>query len=494
MVFSKKKRYVPLLSLILSSLLAMTIPMTATAAAVSNFNSDFKYREFFSKYEYTVSSGGSGSATITGDDKNVISLTATGTGSGGCATGSDTIVTLTAKEAISITCTMKDITSCDMTADTSGSKTFDLAAGGTVSFTLHSGNSTQKSGTVTFSNVEASATKVPNDCAFYSNGSDSYAYLDEAIAAAQGGNDKTIVVTKNGTVYHSSYEKKDSNNGNYTKSFTIPDGITLLVPYDSGGTVVRDSPTTVGDDGLFDGLTGAKDEPHTAPYAYRTLTLAEDTELTINGSMSIAGKIYASDGGEIAGVPNGPVGFVNMNADSEIIVNGNLYVWGYITGSGSVTANSGSKVYENFQLAGWRGGQVTSGAENEVFPESQYYIQNIEVPLTLCAGATEIATTAVSLTGFTPVNNVNFIGPSNCMFTLSDGSITKDYIESTDRLKVDLNNATVTVSAITLESVDIGKTLKSEDYILPLTHNMTITLHSSNVICNQNLSLLPVLC
>ena len=80
-----------------------------------------------------------------------------------------------------------------------------------------------------------------------------------------------------------------------------------------------------------------------------------------------------------------------MADNSSITVKngGNLYAWGFISGSGSVLAESGATVYEFYQIADFRGGTASSNMGNKVFPFSQYFVQNIEVPLTLNAGANE---------------------------------------------------------------------------------------------------------
>ena len=181
-----KKRFLPLLTLILCTVLAFSIPITTVAAssAITSYET-FGFAEFFSA-EYSISlSGGSGSATATAD---TISITAAGTGSGCDAAGSTTTVTLTAKEAVSVTCTVKDsaqlVPPGEVTNNTDGSQTFIVGAGSTVSFTVYSGNSGTKSGSVVFSAVEPAESKIPADCAVYSYNGNFYPYLDNAIEAA----------------------------------------------------------------------------------------------------------------------------------------------------------------------------------------------------------------------------------------------------------------------------------------------------------------------
>jgi len=145
------------------------------------------------------------------------------------------------------------------------------------------------------------------------------------------------------------------------------------------------------------------------------------------------------------GSPVGPVGFVKMATDSKITVGngGKLYAWGYITGSGEVEALSGATVYEDFQRADWRGGNCTTQIVDNVgtyhnFPMSQYYVQNIEVPLKLHAGAIEKAYMSITVTLLGVQGaELPFIGTSDSMFSLTSGYIVKDYIEGEGRLKIE---------------------------------------------------------
>ena len=318
-------------------------------------------------------------------------------------------------------------------------------------------------------NVQAVFTK--GDAWFLVNGNALYGDLNEAVAAAGQISNKTIVLANNGTLPAGDY--------------TIPSGITLLIPYDSVNTLCTTAPTT------------SEASSFTAPTVYRKLTMAEGANITINGALSLSAT-QKSGGGQSS--PIGACSFIQMEPGSSITVNngGKLYAWGYIQGSGSVTVKSGGTVYECFQLMDWRGGDNTSsmiGNSKRVFPMSQYYVQNIEVPMTLEAGATEngymsVQITLVGIQGST----VPFIG-SNGMFNITSGYIVKDYDESTGRLLIDMHGA-LSVKSLSL-SMNLGlligkKTINSKDYILPINGNMTVTMHSgSTVAMTQDIALQP---
>lgn len=177
-----------------------------------------------------------------------------------------------------------------------------------------------------------------------------------------------------------------------------------------------------------------------------------------------------------------------MADNSSITVKngGKLYAWGFISGSGSVLAESGATVYEFYQIADFRGGSASSGMGHGVFPFSQYFVQNIEVPLTLNAGANEQVYSGVYAMSTTYTTAINFIGDTG-MFKVESGSFTKDYDEKTDRLVFTVNGeAALNTLSLTLAGMDVN----SASYVLPITNNITINIQSGNVTINQDTALL----
>ena len=177
-----------------------------------------------------------------------------------------------------------------------------------------------------------------------------------------------------------------------------------------------------------------------------------------------------------------------MADNSSITVKngGKLYAWGFISGSGSVLAESGATVYEFYQIADFRGGSASSGMGHGVFPFSQYFVQNIEVPLTLNAGANEQVYSGVYASSTTFTTAINFIGDTG-MFKVESGSFTKDYDEKTDRLVFTVNGeAALNTLSLKLASMKVN----SASYVLPITNNITINIQSGNVTINQDAALL----
>ena len=313
------------------------------------------------------------------------------------------------------------------------------------------------------------ALNIENDCtitarfasktaALFETGGQRFDDLGDAVSYAQANSQSKITLATDGSI---------------SGTYTIPAGITLLIPFDEAGTLYTDAPAAI------------RTAPASKPF--RTLTMSDGTSITVNGAISLGGRYYAAGGSE-QGRPVGDYGYIKMAENSSITVKngGNLYAWGFISGSGSILAESGATVYEFYQIADFRGGSASSNMGNKVFPFSQYFVQNIEVPLTLNAGANEQVYSGVYAMSTTYTTAINFIGDTG-MFKVESGSFTKDYDEKADRLVFTVNGE---AALNTLSLKLAGMSVNSASYVLPITNNVTINIQSGNVTINQDAALL----
>ena len=316
------------------------------------------------------------------------------------------------------------------------------------------------------------ALNIENDCtitarfasktaALFETGGQRFDDLGDAVSYAQANSQSKITLATDGSI---------------SGTYTIPAGITLLIPFDEAGTLYTDAPAAI------------RTAPASKPF--RTLTMSDGASITVNGAISLGGRYYAAGGSE-QGRPVGDYGYIKMEDNSSITVKngGNLYAWGFISGSGSVLAESGATVYEFYQIADFRGGSASSTIANggkKVFPFSQYFVQNIEVPLTLNAGANEQVYSGVYAMSTTYTTAINFIGDTG-MFKVESGSFTKDYDEKADRLVFTVNGE---AALNTLSLKLAGMSVNSASYVLPITNNITINIQSGNVTINQDAALL----
>ena len=303
---------------------------------------------------------------------------------------------------------------------------------------------------------------VSKELALFEAGGQVFDDLNDAIAEAQKKLPATITLAESGKI---------------TGNYTIPSTVTLLIPFDEAKTCYTSTPTAI------------TSTPAAKPF--RTLTMAAGSSLTLanRAAISIGGQYYAPSGGA-SGKMVGPYGYIKMESGSAITVQSgaNLYAWGFISGSGSVTVQSGGSVYEWYQVLDFRGGSASSAMGNEVFPFNQYAVQNVEVPLTLHAGASETVYTAVYAVRKINPTSIPFIGDKG-MFNIVSGSLTKAYDGATDRIIYTINGE-AELNSLNLKLA--GMSVSSSSYVLPLTNNMTINLTTgSRLTINQTAALLP---
>lgn len=304
------------------------------------------------------------------------------------------------------------------------------------------------------------------DLASFETGGQLFDDLNEAVAYAQANSQDKITLASDGKI---------------TGTYTIPSGVTLLIPFDEAKTLYTNKPDSV--------------NGYTKPSLFRKLTMASGSSITVDGAISVGGMHCHTM--ENLG-PSGPYGQIDMAAGSAITLNSgaNLYAWGFITGDGQITATPDATVYEYFQVKDWRGGTATSGMlknKEKVFPLSQYYVQNIEAALTIQAGAAERTYISISVkflfVDTVKTATIDFIGSTNSLFRLGNGGrLTKKYDPKTDRMTY------TTTGSASLDSLTLGISgynIDSKDYVLPVNSNMTLNILSGSVAMNCDAALLP---
>ncbi len=291
-----------------------------------------------------------------------------------------------------------------------------------------------------------------------STNSTQYATLREALTAV--GNSGQITVVQNAYV----------EAGNYT----IPSGVTLLVPYESTGKSYT-SPSK----------TYEKAQNFASATQYVLLTIGSGANIYLAGSIIVMADLCAPNGGGFgSGAPLSAYGRIAMSENSTITVNSgaNLYCWGYITGiEGLVTAKSGATIHEIFQHQNNPGGSAATGWNEDAFFLNQYYVQNIESPLKIEYGASETVYAQMSVPSGS-INNLSatLIDKDNTgMFALtSSGSyLIRTYSPSTDRITYDIyGNAKLNYISMSVYGMD----LNTSKYVLPITSNMSVKCHPIN--------------
>ena len=308
-------------------------------------------------------------------------------------------------------------------------------------------------------------------------------YDDLTRALSVAGNsavDKVVTVTKDTIL----------GDGHTPITYTIPAGVTLLVPYKDNFYTLQETPEIV---------NMANKEVLSA---YRTLTLTEGVNIICNGNICVSAKLLSSNGGNKSAYPTDECGVINMTHGGHIELNSgaNLYCWGYIKGQdmdqgnntvgpGTVTANAGSVVWENFELGDWRGGTASLDIYNnnvidhrKLFPFQSYAIQNVEVPTSFKYGSVLRNYTSITTGQGNHGAVFSMIGPSETMFLLTDEqSMVRTWYDATSDLTCYELSGTAQLDAL---HITVYVSMSSEDFILPICNSMHIILKD----CNMTLS------
>ena len=292
-----------------------------------------------------------------------------------------------------------------------------------------------------------------------------YSSLYDAIENAS--NSDTIILTKDGTLHA----------GNYT----IPAGITLLIPYNDANTLITDN------------MGSYVSEASTVGNEYRRLTMANGANIIVNGAISIGSQACRLMVGQV-----GDYGAIVMDQGSNIAVKsgGKLYAYGYIfygegTG-GAVIVENGGAVYETSFGVDYPGSVSNTDTvlSAEVFPLRTITVRNVEVQMTLYAGATEKVFYCVwgnTIGGNLP-GYIDFIGNTSAnAFSMSSGaSMTKAYSDGRQRI-VTNGNINVNPLTITMKYLVFDYTATSSDTTgFPIASNYDIEIASGTLTLNDN--------
>ena len=382
-----------------------------------------------------------------------------------------------------------------------------------------------------------------------------YAHLEDAIAVAQNQGKSVVAVYVPGRLKVTSTTTKNSgmsallNPYTFTINsiacegntewvlpkptsgiYTIPAGITFLVPgldkksiqelinnetarsnYVSYHTITYRYNTSVGVNEDFL-------ETNPTPVCICKLSVEDGTKIEVNGAISVYSAPSTTQG--YTGRPTG-YGQIHLGENSTIKVNegGILHVLGYVTGkdlNSTVTAKKGATIYEAFQFTDWRGGTATMAGFNdfikkEVFPVGQYYMQSIETKLILEYGSKELLIAAVDVLspfpvtpGFTDtisetITSSGAIEEKNLgLFLLGeDTRIEKYYDFAKDSLYIKIvgesNTSRAKLNYMYMDvSASVGDySLDSRKYILPVNHNIAMTIDNVQVECPYKFAFMP---
>lgn len=332
-----------------------------------------------------------------------------------------------------------------------------------------------------------------NDVPVCKIGAKAFATLEDALLYAQNNPSQKLLLTMvNDYTLPAGY-------------YTLPANATLFLPY--------------GPQQLQPMLGRAEklgiSEPYTTPFAFRTLTLASGVNLDVYGTIEVSCKQFiAGQGAQGNAVPTGGYGLISTANNVRVILEygSRVYAWGYITGKAEFDARRGAEVYEDFQVYDWPGGSAaTAMLQNSIlsgagaFPINQYFMQNIEAPVTYHPGSRMFASFGASAAGMQVASDaIQIVGNEHdvAMFKMDDNAdadntwVRKFYDVANDKQVYEVNSSAhlgaVYIEIPLFRSMGIGiDGFDSRNFILPITSNMKIHLLTGYMDITQNTEFLP---
>ena len=335
-----------------------------------------------------------------------------------------------------------------------------------------------------------------------------YYYWDDAMNAAGINFDKNVVLLQ--PLFLENVKNRNSS-ADAAKTFTIPSGVTLVVPYSDKLSTKTDDKINVNNEqmrkefGVSDANTGS---------AYRTLTVTEGYTLNVNGTLLVNALQGSNNGVEspyqshIVGSYGKMVvgGTVNVNSGGELYARGYITDLNHITDNhiGKINVNDGGSLIQMMQITDWRGGHYTAAVYQQLMPITMYYLQNNMVDTTYAFGSTMRAQAVIAFQD--PVNKaykaemaeVSIITNATdtadstpYMFVMKDGATIKtSYDYETDQLRFTLEKGTASMNALTISAGQLN--INTANNVLAVSDNMPITVaEGATLETNYDLKFLP---
>ena len=223
----------------------------------------------------------------------------------------------------------------------------------------------------------------------------------------------TVIVKYDTAFADASVKELAYNDDGY---YTVKSGVKLLVPYDGNYS-------TSADNYLKD------DNTETSATPYVTLTMTEGTTLTVkDGGSLLVNASIASNGAASSHAIN--YGKLVTEKDTKIVLESGSWAdaMGYITGSGEMIAESGSSIYEVFNLYGWKGGTISAAIRYNVFPINQYTLNNLQIKTTINQNVSYYAKGTITAQSQRADTTVLFVGNEDSAFIqVESGYMLKEY-------------------------------------------------------------------
>lgn len=335
-----------------------------------------------------------------------------------------------------------------------------------------------------------------------------YYFWDDAMKAAGYSDSKNVVLLADLKLENA---QNRNSSADPAKTFTIPNGVTLVVPYSNKLSTKTDDKINVNNEqmreefGVSDANTGS---------AYRTLTVTEGYTLNVNGTLLVNALQGAENGTSYQSHIVGSYGKMVVGGTVTVNTGAKLYARGYVvdakhssgTHNGQINVKSGGSLIQMMQITDWRGGHYTAAVYSHLMPITMYYLQNNMVNTTYAFGSTMRAQAVIAYQNISATdkpyeaemaevriitNATDTTDSTPYMFVMKDGATIKtSYDYDTDRLRFTLEKGTASMNALTISAGQLK--IDTANNVLAVSDNMPITVGTNATLeTNYDLKFLP---
>ena len=269
--------------------------------------------------------------------------------------------------------------------------------------------------------------------------------------------------------------------------YTVPAGVTFVIPCVDNDTGYR----TVGEGERFnrDGTSSAGNTgvgPNA--YEYASLTVSKDAKITVYGDLMV-NSVSGRPGGfgtecDITG------GYGQINLEGSIVVasGAKLNCFGYIKGSGMVTALSGAEVGDLYIVRAWRGGtQAKEMYKDMIYPMNEYDCHNIECALRINYGASLMGRVKMYASGEYYYTSFPQVHVANGLIRPDEGGyVIRTYENGKENFALyggaDFGGSTLEVQGIELST---------SDFLYPIDGDISYELHDGSYTFAEDYKMLP---
>ena len=308
----------------------------------------------------------------------------------------------------------------------------------------------------------------------------------EAMAFASGLTDKMVYVIKSGTV---------------TEDFTIPSGVTLLLPYSDDDLTISTNSDYLHANMLdcvnADTLVKAGEQVKyciTIPNGVKVTCAEQDDGDSFGGRIVVGSKISYCDAHKLySGQTCGAHSEILLNGEIELNTGAVLSSCGYITGDGKITSY-GASIYEPFVINDMYGGSYMAVCyDNDTAPFNCYSLPNIQCDMEISDCGQLLGYVNLHVNSASQKATMRLVAPSDGILETNENTVVEYSYEPTNKSGVFgtrdymgrsifniYNGGKVGSMSLSISLNGVNIAIDTKNIGLPVSYNVEMHLHNGD--------------